>query len=98
MKFFKGWMKSWSRDKDSGNEIASSSIPYSPGIGKDFGSGSQGLHFTIYNASGGRIVEFKKYDLKTDRQHTGLHIIRDDDNFAEQLSHIITMECLKGNG
>jgi len=55
-----------------------------------------GITFSIYNANGGKIVEFKRYDEKNDRRITGLHIIPSDEGFAEKIAEIITFECLKG--
>ena len=53
------------------------------------------LRFTIYNASGGKIVEINHYDQKTDRHHTSLHIITSDENFGEELGKIAFVELLK---
>jgi hypothetical protein len=53
------------------------------------------LRFTIYNASGGKIVEISHYDQKTDRHHTSLHIITSDENFGEELGKIAFVELLK---
>ena len=53
------------------------------------------LRFTIYNASGGKIVEITHYDQKTDRHHTSLHIIASDENFGEELGKIAFVELLK---
>jgi hypothetical protein len=53
------------------------------------------LRFTIYNASGGKIVEISHYDQKTDRHHTSLHIITSDEDFGEELGKIAFVELLK---
>jgi hypothetical protein len=53
------------------------------------------LRFTVYNASGGKIVEISHYDQKTDRHHTSLHIITSDEDFGEELGKIAFVEALK---
>jgi hypothetical protein len=58
-------------------------------------SESEPLRFTIYNASGGKIVEINHYDHKTDRHHTSLHIITSDEDFGEELGKIAFLELIK---
>lgn len=59
------------------------------------GSESEPLRFTIYNASGGKIVEISHYDSRTDRHHTSLHIITSDEDFGEELGKIAFLEVIK---
>jgi hypothetical protein len=59
------------------------------------GSENEPLRFTIYNASGGKIVEINHYDQRTDRHHTSLHIITSDEDFGESLGKIAFLEVLK---
>lgn len=53
------------------------------------------IQFTVYNASGGRVVETRRYDKKTDRSSNGLYIITSDADFGREIDKIITMEALK---
>ena len=53
------------------------------------------LHFTVYIANGGRVVETRKYDRIKDRHHNGLYIINNDQDFGREIDKIITMESLK---
>jgi hypothetical protein len=53
------------------------------------------VQFTVYSASGGRIIETRKYDKKTDRSSNGLYIITNDQDFGREIDKIITMEALK---
>ena len=59
------------------------------------GSEGEPLRFTVYNASGGKIVEINHYDSRTDRHHTSLHIIGSDEDFGESLAKIAFLEVLK---
>jgi len=53
------------------------------------------LNFTIYNAVGGKIVEFRYYDKKNDRSSTQMYIIGKDDDFGDKIAKIATLEVLK---
>lgn len=55
----------------------------------------EGLSFSIYKANGGHIVETKIYDHKLDRLNTNLHIIREDEDFAECIGKIVYYEALR---
>lgn len=59
------------------------------------GSENEPLRFTVYNASGGKIVEISHYDSRTDRHHTSLHIITSDEDFGTELGKIAFVETLK---
>lgn len=60
-----------------------------------------GFTFTIYPATGGHVIEFRSHE-----QHTGynqkhvdpvfkLHVIPTSENLGEELTKIITYECLR---
>ena len=53
------------------------------------------LNFRIFNAIGGRVVEFRTYDKHKDRNHTQTYIITDDQDFGERIAKIATLESLK---
>jgi hypothetical protein len=53
------------------------------------------LHFKVYSAVGGKVVEFRRYDRKSDRNDTTTYIITNDQDFGERISKIATMEQLK---
>lgn len=56
---------------------------------------SHGMHFTVYRANGGHIIETKTYDRKRDDNSTNLHIITDDKDLGEEIGRIITFEHLR---
>jgi hypothetical protein len=53
------------------------------------------IQFTVYNANGGRVIETRRYDRKTDRNTNGLYIITSEQDFGKEIDKIITMEALK---
>ena len=53
------------------------------------------IHFTVYTANGGRVVETRRTDRKTDRSTTGLYIITSEQDFGREIDKIITMEALR---
>ena len=55
---------------------------------------SHGTNFKIFNAVGGKIVSINYYNEALDRNISSLYIIGDREDFAKELSHIITIDSL----
>jgi hypothetical protein len=53
------------------------------------------LQFKVYNAIGGKVVEFSRYDQKSDRHHHDIYIIGRDEDFGEKIAKIAMLEVLK---
>jgi hypothetical protein len=53
------------------------------------------LQFKVYNAIGGKVVEFSRYDRKADRHHHDIYIIGKNEDFGEKIAKIATLETLK---
>ena len=53
------------------------------------------LNFTVFSAVGGKVVEFRRYDRKTDRSDSTMYVIGNDQDFGERIAKIATMENLK---
>ena len=53
------------------------------------------LQFKIYNAIGGKVVEFSRYDRKADRHHHDIYIIGKNEDFGEKIAKIAMLESLK---
>ena len=53
------------------------------------------LQFKIYNAIGGKVVEFSRYDRQKDRNEHDLYIIRNDEDFGERIAKIAMFEGMK---
>lgn len=54
-----------------------------------------GMHIRVYGATGGNIVEFRRYDTKTDRNNNKLYVIPTEQNFVESFSKIVSMEMIR---
>jgi len=55
---------------------------------------SRGLNLVIYNANGGKVLQFWEYDPTKDRHVANLHIVPDGQDLGEELAMIITRESL----
>lgn len=53
------------------------------------------LQFKVYNAIGGKVVEFSRYDQKADRHHHDIYIIGKNEDFGEKIAKIAMLEVLK---
>ena len=53
------------------------------------------LNFKVYSAVGGKVVEFRRYDRKNDRNDSTTYIITNDQDFGDRIAKIATMEKLK---
>jgi hypothetical protein len=53
------------------------------------------LNFKVFPAVGGRVVEFRYYDRKMDRNHNTTYIITNEQDFGERISKIATLEVMK---
>lgn len=88
----------WLRNKindwlDDGASIGVNTLTYS----EDYPAPSSDpvLKFRIFDAVGGKIVEFKQYDRHNDKTHSTTYIIRKGDDFGEAISKIANMEMMK---
>lgn len=50
------------------------------------------IHFRVYDAVGGKVVQTRHYNEKTDRMNQTLYIVPDNADLGQELSHIITRE------
>jgi len=75
---------------DTNIKLASNSIS----AGRDVGSDPT-LQFKIYNAIGGKVVEFSRYDRQKDRHLHDIYIIGKDEDFGAKIAKIAMLETLK---
>jgi hypothetical protein len=57
---------------------------------------SYGMRLQIYKASGGFVVETRRYDERTDRHDNTMHVITEEEDLGERLGKIVMMESLRG--
>ncbi len=97
MKWFKKLIAEWARQGNnyeddsmviSSKRLATRSEDASP-------SDDPVLNFKVYSAVGGKLVEFRRYDRKNDRNDSTTYIITNDQDFGERIAKIATMENLK---
>ena len=55
---------------------------------------TNGMNFTVYNATGGKVIQFSIYDKQRDRHISSLYVVTDRENLGEELAQIITKESL----
>ena len=53
------------------------------------------IRFSVQTVSGGTLIETRWYDEKIDNHSRKLHIVTPDENLAEAIGKIVTMELLK---
>jgi len=57
--------------------------------------GEDGLNIIVRKAMGGKIVTFRTYDTKTDRNNYKLYVIPDEHDFERELGKLITLESMR---
>ena len=72
------------------NSMQASTIGNSNSIGGHDG----GLNFTVYSATGGKVIQVRTYNSMSDVGRSTLYVINDKDDLGQELAHIITVERL----
>ena len=104
--FFKRWMLKSVKEavdaerRNEVNVVGASDIISTRGlkVGRQESSIDQperAIQFTVYTANGGRVIETRRYDRKTDRHANNLYVITSDQDFGREIDKIITMEALR---
>lgn len=88
---FKRWIRNWINEEEPKEALSGSRLVESTDI-----DSNQPMRITIHRAAGGMVVETRTYDRVKDRSNQNLHIITHEQDLAESLSKIITMESLRG--
>jgi hypothetical protein len=101
MNWFKRMVIKWVRDdwenaqEDRKLQYATISGNMNVAVSKQSVDSDPTLHFKVYNAIGGKIVEFSRYDRRQDRHEHQTYIITQDQDFGERIAKIATLESLK---
>lgn len=53
------------------------------------------IRFTLYGATGGKIVEAMSYDKKNDRERVHRYVVSEEGDLSDTLAKIVTMESLR---
>jgi hypothetical protein len=88
------WEKRQNQERDSIKSV--NRLSSNLAVERSIDQPDRALHFTVYVANGGRVVETRRYDKKTDRNNNGLYVITNDADFGKEIDKIITMESLRG--
>ena len=88
MSWIKNKIRNWLSSNESSGKL--SRVEPARSIGSD-----ASLNFSIYEAIGGKIIEFRKYDHLKDRSNNSLYILGKDEDLGEKIAKIITLESLK---
>jgi hypothetical protein len=87
----------WAMSSD-GPEAIAEDAPYTSNSVKSrpasIGEGTNGMNFVVYNAIGGKVIQFTTYDVVRDRGYSNLYIVTDKEDLGEELGQIITKESL----
>jgi len=93
MKWFKRKLLKWIQDADSYDNVFAKTASVS-GISNRPDTNAI-LNFRIYHANNGQILEFTRYDSKTDRNNNSMYIINKDQEIGEYVAKCLSLESLK---
>ena len=89
MKWLKNKIRKWLNEDDSVSLKASSHWELnSP-------ANTPVMHFRIYGAENGKIIEFNRYDSVKDRTATTNYIVGKEEDIGEKVSKYIKVELLR---
>ena len=55
----------------------------------------EGLSIHVRSAIGGRIVRFRHYDRRADRNYSKVYVVPEDQDFERELGRMITLESMR---
>jgi hypothetical protein len=90
----KRWLRNWLMRDDENPKYAAMAASR-PDVTSNSIDEDESLRFTVTPARGGVVVSVRHYDRKTDRNNYTNHVIHDDENVAESIGHIVSMEILR---
>ena len=89
------WFFKWLQRKLENTAMSDRPYPVTAVNEISNGPSTDGMNIRVWAATGGHIVEFRKYDEYKDRNNSKMYIIGADQNFSESLSKIVTMEMMR---
>lgn len=101
MKFFKRWFnnmvrRAWEEARNEPEEAPGFKLRGASArlISRDEIDSAPTINFSLSFAQGGKIITTSHYEPKTDRHTRTVHVITDEDDFAERVKEIVFKECL----
>ncbi len=96
MKWFDKWFAKKCQEAWNNSRAEKSAVPSIVGIEYDNRPDEEPiLTFRIYSANNGQILEFRRYDRKTDRSNNSTYIIEKDKDIGEYVGKVLSLELLK---
>ena len=95
MNFFDRWFAKKAKEAWDNTVLESRRGPVETIGSNSFNIAAEGLNVTIYGATGGQVVEFRRYDNKRDRNDSKVYVIPTEQNFVESFSKIVSMEMMR---
>ena len=53
------------------------------------------MNFKIFGATGGYVLEFRRYDKRTENYNGNLYVIPKEEDVGERVARIVNMEMMK---
>ena len=94
IKWFKRIIRNWATDDRADYPVPEAKYRGQLVSASDVES-DDGLNITVRQAIGGRVVTFRHYDRKTDRNNNRIYVIPDDLDFERELGKMITLESMR---
>jgi hypothetical protein len=95
MKWLKRKLRDWVREADNEYSRGEKGILVSSRDVEAVPENDPVITFRIYSATNGKILEFRRYDRKTDRNDNSTYIIEKDREIGEYVSKCLSLEMLK---
>lgn len=90
MSWLKRKLRNWLNDHNQVVGLSARDFPAERSVEDD-----PVLSFRIYNAQNGKILEFSRYDRKSDRQDRSVYIIEKDKDVTEYVGKCLSLELLR---
>lgn len=91
----KRWFRNWLMSDNSMLQKAGNEIAISSSDDPAYDNYRSQLRFNVQPARGGLIVTVRQYDAHKDENKHTVHIIHDDQDVAQNIAHIVSMELLR---
>ena len=94
MKWIKRHLRNWLLNEEQDLE-SRLSRGISTVTAREHDDESEGLNIHVRSAIGGRIVRFRYYDSRADRNYHKVYIVPEDQDFERELGRMITLESMR---